>query len=64
MAFLMVVNGESTNPIEFTGGDMHSHTITLTAEEIMTLANGGMVASKVTDPDDSEHTHTYTISCG
>ena len=57
----MLVNGESTAPVEFGGGDPHKHTITLTADEVMTLANGGTLSNKVTDADD--HTHTYNISC-
>lgn len=61
-ALLMVVNGESTGPVEWAGGDMHSHTLTLSAEEVMTLVNGGMLTNKVTD-EDGEHTHTYNISC-
>ena len=62
-AFLMVINGDSTDPVEWAGGSPHTHTLTFTADEVMTLLNGGMVMNKVTDEPGGEHTHTYNISC-
>lgn len=44
------------------GPDMHSHTLTLSEADLMTLANGGELTG-VMSSNDSGHTHTYTISC-
>ena len=43
----------------------HPHDFTLTAEQIMTLKNGGTVTGIVTIKPNPNmgHTHTYTISC-
>lgn len=63
MEFVMLFNGGAAGSVEWNGGSPHAHTITLTADEVMMIVNGGMVMNKATDPDDTMHSHTYTISC-
>ena len=43
------------------GSPAHTHTITLTPANLTTLRGGGMV--QVLSTNDSNHTHTYRISC-
>jgi len=62
-AFVMAINGDSTGPVTWSGGSPHTHNLTFTADEIMTLLNGGMVMNKVTDEPNADHTHTYNITC-
>ena len=40
----------------------HSHTITLTAEQVTTLKGGGEVTG-IMSSEDGNHTHEYTLSC-
>jgi hypothetical protein len=43
---------------------MHTHTLMITAEEAMTLRDGGTVTGKVSSSDGQPaHTHTYTLTC-
>jgi hypothetical protein len=62
-----LING-ATPTMKFTTpkdgmGAGHTHTITLTVPEAVTLKGGGMVTGKKTDADDTQHSHTYTIGC-
>jgi hypothetical protein len=44
------------------GQTPHTHTITLTAMQVMTLKSGGMVTG-VESSEGDDHSHEYTISC-
>jgi hypothetical protein len=56
------INTAVADTTEFTVPGNHTHKFKLTAQQITTLKGGGMVTGVVTSTD-SNHSHTYTISC-
>ena len=62
MQFVMLINEGGGGMVTWAGGDPHSHTLTFTADEVMTLANGGTLEGKESSTD-MMHSHTYTITC-
>jgi hypothetical protein len=62
MELVMLINDGGGGMLSFAGSDDHSHTLTFTMQEVMTLASGGDLTGKESSRDEM-HTHTYTISC-
>lgn len=56
------LGSDKTYPVTAGGGNLHTHTITLTAAERTQLSYGQAV-TKDTNPDATLHTHQVQISC-
>jgi hypothetical protein len=60
-----LINGPNATtepyPLAATGGGGHTHTITFTADQVMTLRNGGTVMVRSTTTEN--HSHLVTVTC-